>query len=282
MDLTREIKARIEKENIPLAGIAPVERFEGAPVGRRPTDILPTAKSVIVAAVRVLDSVYDLPYTRYEYTSQFFILNSRLNSMATNICEFLESEGYRNLPIPAAYPRVNMDLCGIFSHRHAAVLAGIGEFALNNMLTTPQYGSRVRLVSIITEAELAADAPYQESLCKKMQAECKKACIAACPINAISEEGVVNKDSCLRYQEQIMPWSAAELRCGACIAACPIAKPAWKIPAGSRTEQVKEIKEIWTGARWTAADFDWPPKEELKNESSYQKSIEKLLSASKK
>ena len=115
-----------------------------------------------------------------------------------------------------------------------------------------------------------------------MQAECKKACVEACPINAISEEGVINKDSCLRYQEQIMPWSAAELRCGACIAACPIAKPSWKIPAASRTEQVKEIKEVWAGARWTAADFDWPPKEELKNESSYQKSIEKLLSASKK
>ena len=111
MDLTQAIKERVKKENIKLFGVAPVERFEGAPVGRRPTDILPTAKNVIVAAVRVLDSVYDLPYTRYEYTNQFFILNSRLNSMATNVCEFLESEGYRNLPIPAAYPRVNMDLC---------------------------------------------------------------------------------------------------------------------------------------------------------------------------
>ena len=282
MDLTREIKTRIGKENIQLVGIAPVERFAGAPVGRRPMDILPTARNVIVAAVRVLDSVYDLPYTRYEYTNQFFILNSRLNSMATNVCEFLESEGYRNLPIPAAYPRVNMDLCGILSHRHAAVLAGIGEFALNNMLTTPQYGSRVRLVSIVTEAELEADEPYKESLCKKMQAECEKACVKSCPINAISEDGVINKDSCLRYQEQIMPWSAAELRCGACIASCPIAKPKWKIPAGSYAEEVKEIKEVWTGAKWTAANFDWPPPDELKNESSYQKSIEKLLSASKK
>jgi epoxyqueuosine reductase QueG len=226
--------------------------------------------------------VYDLPHTRYEYTNQFFILNSRLNSMATNVCEFLESEGYRNLPIPAAYPRVNMDLCGILSHRHAAVLAGIGEFALNNMLTTPQYGSRVRLVSIVTEAELETTEPYTDSICKKTQAECDKACVKACPINAISEEGVVNKDSCLRYQEQIMPWSAAELRCGSCISSCPIAKPTWKIPAGTKTEEVKEIKEIWTGAKWTAADFDWPPKEESRKESGYQKSIEKLLAASKK
>ena len=45
--------------------------------------------------------------------------------------------------------------------------------------------------------------------------------------------------------------------------------------------RLKEIKEIWTGANWTAAEFDWPPKDELKNESSYKKSIEKLLAGSK-
>jgi len=253
MELTKEVKGRIQDRNVQLVGIAPVERFEGAPVGRHPKDILPTARNVIVAAVHVLDSVYDLPYTRYEYTNQFFILNSRLNSMATDVCEFLESKGYRNIPIPAAYPRVNKDLCGLLSHRHAAVFAGIGEFALNNMLTTPQYGSRVRLVSIVTEAELDADEPYTESLCKRMLAECGKACVRHCPVQAISEEGLVNKDLCLRYQEQIMPWSAAELRCGMCVGVCPIAQPKWNIPAGTRSEEVKEIKEIWAGAKWTSA-----------------------------
>ena len=167
MNLTQAMKKKVLDHNIQLVGVAPVQRFEGAPVGRRPTDILPTAKNVVVAAVHVLDSVYDLPYVRYEYTNQFFILNSRLNAMATDVCEFLEEEGYRNIPIPAAYPRVNKDLCGVLSHRHAAVLAGIGEFALNNMLTTKQYGSKVRLVTIVTEAELEADEPYKKRCAKK-------------------------------------------------------------------------------------------------------------------
>ena len=275
MNLTQEVKERVLGAGIQRVGITPVERLQDAPIGRRPIDILPTAKNVIVAAVHVLDSVYDLPDVRYEYTNQFFILNSRLNSMATTVCEYLESEGYRNIPIPAAYPRVNKDLCGVLSHRHAAVEAGIGEIALNSMLTTPQFGSRVRLVSIVTEAELLADEPYKESLCQKIQSECKKACVKSCPVHAINSDGIVNKDSCLRYQEQIMPWSAAELRCGSCIASCPIAKPNWKIPAGSRSEKVKAIKDIWTGANWTAADFDWPPPNDLKIESSYQKYIKK-------
>ncbi len=269
MELTREIKDRIRKENIQLVGIAPVESLEGAPVGRRPTDILPTARNVIVAAVHVLDSVFDLPHVRYEYTNQFFILNARLNSMATRVCEFLESEGYRNIPIPAAYPRVNKDLCGVLSHRHAAVKAGLGEFALNNMLTTPQFGSRVRLISIVTEAELVADEPCEESQCRKTQKECKRACVVACPVHAISEDGVINKDSCLRYQEQIMPWSAAELRCGLCVSSCPIAKPKWKIPAGTPSQEVRAIKGVWTGANWTASDFDWTPANDSKGKSSY-------------
>lgn len=255
MNLTQEVKKRVLDHNLQLVGVAPVERFEGAPVGRRPTDILPTAKNVIVGACHVLDSVYDLPYVRYEYTNQFFIINSRMNSMATNLCEFLEEQGYRNIPIPAAYPRVNKDLCGILSHRHAAVLAGIGEFALNNMLTTKEYGSKVRLITIVTEAELDADEPYKESLCEKMRPTCQMACIKNCPIGAISEDGVINKDLCLRYQEQIMPWSAAELRCGMCVASCPIGNRKFKIPAGTRSDEVKEIKEIWTGGKWTAAKF---------------------------
>ena len=174
MDLTKEVKDRVLKANIQLVGVTPVERLSGAPEGRRPTDILPTAKNVIVAAVHVLDSVYDLPYTRYEYTNQFFILNSRLNSMTTNVCEFLESKGYRNIPIPAAHPRVNKDLCGILSHRHAAVRAGIGEFALNNMLTTPQYGSKVRLVTIVTEAELEADDFHDVKLPPRVEEQLRK------------------------------------------------------------------------------------------------------------
>ena len=275
MDLTQEVKERVLKANIQMVGITPVERLQEAPVGRRPIDILPTAKNVIVAAVHVLDSVYDLPYTRFEYTNQFFILNSRLNSMATNVCEYLESEGYRNIPIPAAYPRVNKDLFGVLSHRHAAVQAGIGEFALNNMLTTLQFGSRVRLVSIVTEADLDADEPYKESLCKKRQNECGKACVKNCPALAISEEGLLNKDSCLRYQEQIMPWSAAELRCGQCIASCPIAKREWKIPAGTRSDKVKAIKELWAGAKWTEAEYDWPRAYDSKAPNSYQNYIEK-------
>lgn len=251
-ELTQQVKQRALKD-LDMVGITPSSRLEGAPEGRRPSDILPTARSVIVAAVHILDSVCDdLPYSRYEYTSQFFLLNGQLNSTATKICHLLEEEGYRAYPIPAAYPRINKLPAGVLSHRHAAVAAGLGEFALNNMLTTEKYGSRVRLVSIVTEADLEADPPYERSLCEENRRSCGLACVESCPTGSLTPDGTIDKIKCLHYQEQIMPWSAAELRCGMCVGSCPIGKRKFRQPAQpeKRSARVKELKELWTGARW--------------------------------
>lgn len=249
-DLALSVKRQILKEGIDLVGITPANRLDDAPVGHRPRDILPTAESVIVAAIHILDSVLDLPYTRYEYTNQFFVLNSILNNMAFKVSRYLESKGYRSIPIPAAYPRINKPLCGVLSHRHAAVKAGLGEIALNNLLTTPKFGSRVRLVSIVTEAPLMPDPPYEDKICEKMRDKCKFSCVQNCPVQAITKEGVIDKIKCLFYQEHVMPWSGTELRCGICISSCPIGKLEWTIPAGSRSQKVSELKELWTGAKW--------------------------------
>ena len=251
-EFTRRIQ-EIALKDLDLVGITPSSRLEAAPEGRRPADILPTARSVIVGLVHILDSVCDdLPYSRYEYTNQFFLLNALLNSTATKICRYLEAEGYRALPIPAAYPRINKLIAGVLSHRHAAVAAGLGEFALNNLLTTEKFGSRVRLVSIVTEAELVSDAPCQSTLCLDRRSTCGLACVENCPTQSISPDGVIDKVKCLHYQEQIMPWSAAELRCGLCLASCPIGKRSFKGAAKpeARSPRVREMKDLWTGAKW--------------------------------
>ena len=248
--LTAKIKEMVLKD-IDLVGITTADHLSGAPEGRRPIDVLPGAKSVIVGAIHLLDSVIeDLPYSRYEYTEQFFVLNALLNSMTFRVSRFLESLGYRSHPVPAAYPRVNKEVCGILSHRHAAVMAGLGELALNNMLTTPEYGARVRLVSIVTEAPLDPDHPLREERCKELRNICKLACVNICPVKALTPEGEIKKHVCLHYQEQIMPWSAAELRCGMCISVCPLGKKEWLNPKSPRPKPIEDLKAKWTGAVW--------------------------------
>ena len=72
---------------------------------------------------------------------------------------------------------------GEFSHRHAAVAAGLGEIGYNRLVITPQFGNRIRFCSIITEAPFSPDPMYEgPTLCYK----CKK-CINACPGNCLDE-----------------------------------------------------------------------------------------------
>jgi epoxyqueuosine reductase len=50
---SKMLKSLAMKAGVDLCGIAPVERFEEAPEGFRPTDIYPSAESVFVFAKRV-------------------------------------------------------------------------------------------------------------------------------------------------------------------------------------------------------------------------------------
>jgi hypothetical protein len=48
VNLTKELEAIAKIEGARLFGIAPVERFKGAPSGHHPSDFLPKACNVIV------------------------------------------------------------------------------------------------------------------------------------------------------------------------------------------------------------------------------------------
>jgi epoxyqueuosine reductase QueG len=66
---------------------------------------------------------------------------------------------------------------GPFSHRHAATRAGLGEFGYNNLVLTPQFGSRQRFNSIITEAELVPDPLIEKPICRRDACRlCQQAC----------------------------------------------------------------------------------------------------------
>ena len=53
------VKSLVKDWGADLVGIAPVDRFEGAPAGHGPRDLLPESQSVIVAGVRIPDPLVD-------------------------------------------------------------------------------------------------------------------------------------------------------------------------------------------------------------------------------
>mgnify|MGYP002860631133 FL=1 len=70
-----------------------------------------------------------------------------------------------------------------FSHVIAGLYAGLGTIGMNHTLLTPEYGPRVRLVSVITDAELPADKMQKQELC----IHCR-ACARRCPMQAFAPQ----------------------------------------------------------------------------------------------
>lgn len=66
--LAKEIKTLAYAKGSDLAGIAPVNRFQGAPDGHRPEDILENAQTVVACAKRIPNIiVVEGPATSYDY-----------------------------------------------------------------------------------------------------------------------------------------------------------------------------------------------------------------------
>ncbi|NPV59986.1 MAG: hypothetical protein HPY75_10020 [Actinobacteria bacterium] len=240
-----------------LFGIADARAYgEKAPPGHRPGDYLKGACSIVLLGTRMLDLPLDgLPGTRKEYTVNFHVANTRLNQALFAAAGFLQERGHKVFPVPylempgwnldkrpawalkllrhlAAIPKVHdvlnaRVLWENLSFRHMAVEAGMGEIGLNNLLLTPDHGARVRLVALLTSAELPGGKPLAPSLCRPER--CGYACVKACPVGALDREGGgTDKAACLRYYIKLGLPGINGLRCGMCVAACPMHSPRFR------------------------------------------------------
>ena len=195
-DLTQSLREfAVEQLGVDLLGVAPAARLGEGPEGGRPTDYMPAARSVVVLAAKVPDAAVEVaghydepgktlgPYMWYGYV----VLNWELSSAAWRLAKSLEARGFKGLPFPPSGLLYKFGTRADFSHRHAAVAAGLGEIGFSGLLLTPQFGPRQRLVSIITDAPLDPSPMYEgPALCR--QDSCKQVCIEACPTTAMTDK----------------------------------------------------------------------------------------------
>lgn len=198
MNITSKVRRLALSNGMDYVGVAPVERFKNAPEGRRPTDLLEKAKSVVSMGVKIPRGVVEAnkaAYRGYRHAIYVYMmhgydfLNARLNLAAHLVARLLEKEGYTAMPMPASSPMDWVELKGAFSNRHAAVAAGLGEFGWCTLSATPQAGPRVRWVTVLTQAKLKPNPMYSgRKLCDRKKCNI---CVKICPTKAISaEEGV--------------------------------------------------------------------------------------------
>ena len=224
------LKAKIVRKakalDINLIGVAPVKRWQEQHLNDEefwPQNIWPWAKNVIVLAVQIFPGMIETTPS-VVYSELYNTTNRLLDDVSYRIANFLNEEGYRAHFFPRdCYGDISALVKrpeAAFSHVIAGYYAGLGTIGLNHTLITKKYGPRIRLVSIITDAELPASRMLKEDVCIRCQA-----CIRACPMQAFTwkkGEPVANMDKhkCALYHQQLK--QEFHYPCGRCAAACPV------------------------------------------------------------
>lgn len=225
-DLKQKIKREAAKLGINLTGFANVERWdEYADVSEefRPQNIWPWSRTVIVLAVQIYPSMIETTPS-VVYSELYNTTNRMLDESAYKLANFLNRNGFRAHFFPRdCYGDISVLVKkpeAAFSHVIAAKYAGIGTIGMNHTLLTKEYGPRVRLVSVITDAPLSPDKMIEKDICIRC-----KMCVKKCPMQAFTprEDTIIadmDKHKCAEYHQKLK--SEFRYPCGVCSAVCPV------------------------------------------------------------
>jgi epoxyqueuosine reductase QueG len=152
------------------------------------------------------------------------VINRRLDLVASRLGSVLQGDGYRALPVPASQTVDDERICGVFSHKLGAHLAGLGWIGKSCLLVTPEMGPRVRWATVLTDAPLKVTGEPMEERC----GTCVE-CVEICPVKAFtgqpfredeSREARYDASKCDRYFAEMGERHELAV-CGLCLYICP-------------------------------------------------------------
>lgn len=197
------VKARARELGTDLVGIASAQTLNAFPPDPRwpqtPERISPYVKSVITIVQHIPVGAFRCrTNTPVQYMDMLVL--RKMDKVAYRLAEELERAGHPSFVVPAqetewALKRASY---GRLSTRHLGVESGLGTLGLEVNILTPEYGPRVYLTGILTELELAADAPMTEQVCI---GECCSRCLHSCPGDAVLHFGI-DKRACAEHAQE--------------------------------------------------------------------------------
>ena len=154
-----------------------------------PQDLLPGAKSVVVYFLpfdpSIPSSNYQGRMSSKEWATAYIETNQLIADLNGHLVNWFATLGYQTAVTPATHNFDESTLLSDWSHRHVALIAGLGTLGLNRMLIT-EKGTCGRLGSFVTDAFLRPGEPILTDHCLyKSKGICKK-CVDRCVSGALS------------------------------------------------------------------------------------------------
>ena len=215
--LKEELIQELQKAGAALVGIGDMTTVENCsyPVGV--SVAIPVPKNIIL-------DLQTKPTK--EYYDMYHEWNRRLNRIVTIGEKFLRSKGYNAYAQTTDVVVVSKDRISPIPHKTVATRAGLGWIGKSCLLVTTEYGSAVRISSLLTDAPIQPDIPYEKSNCGGCHL-----CVDACPAHALKgalwhtevwRDDIVDKEECRDKQLEIMKASTGieQDLCGKCFAVC--------------------------------------------------------------
>lgn len=221
---TAAVQEALSRLDVDAVGVARVADLAEPRLRDQAAKLLAGARSIIAVAMEIYPEVLDLctptktmgeAAPRDLLAPHMDFLSGRLNKAIYDVARACRRQGFAGLPMPAAnYPTDQRYLTSLLSYKHAAEAAGLGSLGRHSLLVTPEFGSRVRLACVLTDAELTPSPYRSNSMCDG----CSE-CIGACPAGALAEPGngetySLNKFACQAFR-------AGSGGCSECMRVCP-------------------------------------------------------------
>ncbi len=144
-------------------------------------------------------------------------IHAELEAANAQLAKLLKLEGYRSIALPRRLPLMPAQMRPPLSFCHIAEAAGMGTIGTHTLIITPEFGTRVRLACLLTEAPLKTTKRHDPV------DDCTHCldCVKVCPVGAISSPGPgmryeVDGMRCKFYRDNVD-------NCGLCQKACSVA-----------------------------------------------------------
>lgn len=217
-EVSEELKKLLYDNGAALAGYADL------------TDIVPEGMAYGVSVginipPEIVRSIHNGP--NMDYFNVYHTLNAKLDSLVTLGAEYLTVKGYKAYPQTTGNTKDDEDFRTWLPHKTVAVEAGLGWIGKSALLVTKQYGSAIRISSLITNAELECGSSVTMPGCGSCML-----CTNACPGGAITgrnwspgaeREELFNPHACYKKARELAKKSIDKniTLCGKCIEVCP-------------------------------------------------------------